>query len=124
MGIFLGGCSSSESKVKPQESTTSVQPKATESQVKPEQPKVVERKFTPSYKVMTENDVSTGYAVRKTIRISVPMGLDKNEIEYNLIQAAKEAERKYAQNDKGLAIDIYAFSDEDVKAINAASPVI
>ena len=49
---------------------------------------------------------------------TLPMGLDKKEVEFNLVQAAKATEKKYAQVDKGLAIDVYAFSDEDVKLIN------
>lgn len=83
------------------------------------QQKIAEKTtFTPSYTIMNEKDVSTGYAIRKTVQIQIPMGLDKKAVEDNLVQAAKEVEKKYAKPDKGLAIDIYAFSADDVKKIN------
>ena len=74
--------------------------------------------FKPQYSVMSEKDVSTGYAVRKTIQISLPNGLDKKAVEDNITYVAKDAEKKYAKSDKGLAIDVYAFSENDVKLMN------
>jgi len=79
--------------------------------------------FKPQYSIISEKDVSTGYAVRKTIQISLPDGLDKKTVEDNITYAAKDAEKKYAKSDKGLAIDIYAFSDNDVKRMNAGDYV-
>lgn len=82
------------------------------------QPKTSEKSLTPVYTVFGEKDVSTGYAIRKVVQISIPMGLDKKAVEGNLIQAAKDMEKKYSKPDKGLAIDVYAFSKEDIELMN------
>lgn len=39
-------------------------------------------------------------------------------VEGNLIQAAKDTEKKYSKPVKGLAIDVYAFSKEDIELMN------
>lgn len=74
--------------------------------------------FTPNYTVIDEKDVSTGYAVRRIIRISIPNGLEKQVVEDNIVHAAKDVEKRYAKNDKGLAIDVYVFTHENVKKMS------
>lgn len=74
-----------------------------------------EKKFMPHYTVVDEKDVSTGYAVRRIIRISIPDGLDKKVVEENILHAARDVEKRFAKSDKGLAIDVYVFTHDDIK---------
>ncbi|GMB01847.1 hypothetical protein [Pelosinus sp. IPA-1] len=83
-----------------------------------EMPTSSEKGFNPVYTVLGEKDVSTGYAVRRIIRISVPLGLEKKVLEDNIQHAARDVEKRYAKADRGLAIDVYTFTDEDVKLLN------
>ncbi|AJQ28882.1 hypothetical protein [Pelosinus fermentans] len=39
-------------------------------------------------------------------------------VEGNLIQAAKDTEKKYSKPVKGLAIEVYAFSKADIELMN------
>lgn len=69
--------------------------------------------FNPSYKVLEEKDLSTGYAIRRTMRISVPTGLDRQAMNDNIMHAAKSMENVYPRPDKGFVAEVYVFTHED-----------
>ena len=74
--------------------------------------------FTPSYKVLEEKDISTGYAVRRTMRISVPLGLDRQTMQDNIMYAVKSIENLYHRPDKGFVAEVYVFTHEDAIKTN------
>jgi hypothetical protein len=61
--------------------------------------------FSPIYKVLKIEDVSTATASRKVVHVSVPKGVDRAAVEANLRQAAKDAYQK----DKPDAVEVHGY---------------
>lgn len=72
--------------------------------------------FSPTYKVLKVEDVSTPTASRKVVHVSLPKGADQAAVEANLRQAAKEAYEK----DKPDAVEVHGYLEgRTIDASNA-----